>query len=244
MTLVNLFGEIALDATLVAVRDHLVDVKTKLDAINANTDQLEGFTDGIEGLLTSIRDYVDTVETVLGQRLAETTFTGRIGEVQATPTAFTLLARLKDIATALQSVPVTGPLTDGELRAAAVPISAASLPLPAGAALDATLALRYGGGKSPYSATIAAAGNTTVITPATGKRIELLWVSFIPNADNAAANLVRIGHGPASSITVQAYEGYALAHWEPILGAVNARVIVNLATAEPVSLNLTYREVD
>ena len=38
------------------------------------------------------------------------------------------------------TVPVTGPLTDAQLRASAVPVSAASLPLPAGAATQATLA--------------------------------------------------------------------------------------------------------
>lgn len=38
------------------------------------------------------------------------------------------------------SLTVDGPLTDAELRATAVPISAASLPLPAGAATEATLA--------------------------------------------------------------------------------------------------------
>ena len=37
------------------------------------------------------------------------------------------------------TVPVSGPLTDTQLRATAVPVSAASLPLPAGAAADATL---------------------------------------------------------------------------------------------------------
>lgn len=39
------------------------------------------------------------------------------------------------------AVPVTGPLTDTQLRAAPVPISAASLPLPTGAATEATLGL-------------------------------------------------------------------------------------------------------
>lgn len=38
------------------------------------------------------------------------------------------------------AVPVVGPLTDAELRASAVPVSAASLPLPSGAATEATLA--------------------------------------------------------------------------------------------------------
>lgn len=38
------------------------------------------------------------------------------------------------------AVPVSGPLTDAQLRASAVPVSAASLPLPTGAATEATLA--------------------------------------------------------------------------------------------------------
>lgn len=40
------------------------------------------------------------------------------------------------------SVAVTGPLTDAQLRAAAVPVSAASLPLPTGAATESTLSTR------------------------------------------------------------------------------------------------------
>jgi hypothetical protein len=39
------------------------------------------------------------------------------------------------------AVPVTGPLTDTQLRASAVPVSLASAPLPTGAATEATLAL-------------------------------------------------------------------------------------------------------
>jgi hypothetical protein len=40
----------------------------------------------------------------------------------------------------LATVPVSGPLTDAQLRASAVPISATSLPLPSGAATDRTTA--------------------------------------------------------------------------------------------------------
>lgn len=40
------------------------------------------------------------------------------------------------------SVAVTGPLTDAQLRATAVPVSAASLPLPSGAATESTLSTR------------------------------------------------------------------------------------------------------
>lgn len=47
---------------------------------------------------------------------------------------------LTDAELRVTPVSVSGPLTDAQLRAAAVPISVASLPLPAGAATEATLA--------------------------------------------------------------------------------------------------------
>lgn len=49
--------------------------------------------------------------------------------------------------------PVSGPLTDAELRATAVPVSAASLPLPTGAATETTLSALNG--KIPAAATLA-----------------------------------------------------------------------------------------
>lgn len=52
------------------------------------------------------------------------------------------------------AVPVSGPLTDAQLRAAAVPVSAAALPLPIGAATETTLAA--------LNAKIPAAGQTTM----------------------------------------------------------------------------------
>lgn len=50
-------------------------------------------------------------------------------------------AGLTDIQLRAVPVPVSGPLTDAQLRASAVPVSVAALPLPAGAATEATLAL-------------------------------------------------------------------------------------------------------
>lgn len=47
------------------------------------------------------------------------------------------------------SITVDGPLTDAQLRATAVPISAAALPLPAGAATEATLATRAAAAQLP-----------------------------------------------------------------------------------------------
>lgn len=70
-------------------------------------------------------------EATLATRVAEATFTGRFGEVQASPTANTLLARLKDLLTELQ---LKADSTETQ------PVSAASLPLPSGAATQTTLA--------------------------------------------------------------------------------------------------------
>lgn len=93
-------------------------------ATAANQSTLIGHVDGVETLLSAID----------AGKLEEATFTGRVGEVSATPTANTVLGRLKDIDDAL-----AGTLTvDGS--GATQPISASSLPLPAGAATAANQA--------------------------------------------------------------------------------------------------------
>ncbi len=60
----------------------------------------------------------------------------------AVPVSGTVTATgpLTDTQLRASAVPVSGPLTDTQLRAAAVPVSAAALPLPTGAATQATLA--------------------------------------------------------------------------------------------------------
>lgn len=59
-----------------------------------------------------------------------------VGDVE---TAVVAQAPLTDAQLRATPVPVSGPLTDTQLRAVAVPVSAASLPLPTGAAEQATL---------------------------------------------------------------------------------------------------------
>lgn len=81
----------------------------------------------IEGMSTEAKQ--DDLIAELEGKLEEATFTGRVGEVQASPTANTLLGRLKAIQDALaETLAVTGPLTDTQLRASAVPVSLASVP--------------------------------------------------------------------------------------------------------------------
>jgi hypothetical protein len=91
--------------------------------------------------------------------LAEATFTGRVGEVQSTPTVNTLLGRLKSIEDKLDAlqtelnqktepantqtvsgtVTATGPLTDTQLRATAVPVSGAFFQLTQPVSIAATV---------------------------------------------------------------------------------------------------------
>ena len=64
--------------------------------------------------------------------------------------------------------PVSGPLTDAQLRAAPVPVSAASLPLPSGAATEATLAAVSRPSALTVTATGASGAAVTLTLPAVG----------------------------------------------------------------------------
>lgn len=108
----------------------------------------------------------------------------------------------------------------------------------AGADVGDSLQYRFGGGKSAYSGVLTTSGDTTVITPASGKRIRLFWVAFVPNSDNSAANLVTIKIGATTY-----YTGYAMAHWEVFTGAVNDTVKVNLANTQAVAVTIHYMEI-
>lgn len=105
---------------------------------------------------------------------------------------------------------------------------------------------RYSGGKSAAVFTITSSGNTTVITPASGKRIRVFWVSYVPSSDNSNANLVKVGFGTASGSIdsgQEFYRGFVVSHWEPFTGAVDKSVIVNTATAEAINGTIHYQEI-
>lgn len=114
---------------------------------------------------------------------------------------------------------------------------------PSGASVGALVTagtedFRYEGGKTPIAQVVSAAGDTPLATPAAGKRLRVFWVSFIPSVDNVAANLVTVKVGTRSL-----YVGYAMAHWEVFDGLVDAPLVVNCATAEPVAINIHYQEI-
>jgi len=63
----------------------------------------------------------------------------QLGHVTVDNASLAVTGPLTDAQLRASAVPVSGPLTDAQLRATPVPISAASLPLPTGAAKDSTL---------------------------------------------------------------------------------------------------------
>lgn len=111
-------------------------------------------------------------------------------------------------------------------------------------ALDATLQKRYGGGKTPWSRLITAAGDLTVVTPAAGKLIELLWASVVPSPDNVSANLVTIYFEDDDPVTEAKYVVYAVGHWEPLPGPVDKALIVRTENSQPVTVALHFIERD
>lgn len=197
-------------------------------------------------------------------------------DVQLRAAAVPVSGPLTDTQLRATGVPVTGPLTDAQLRALAVAISGTvTLDVATLAALetisianfpatqpisgtvtvvepvsiddnsgslttDGTYDERYSGGKLSFATTVAAAGDTALVTPATGKALRVVWVSAIPSPDNSSANRVRFKFGAAGA---PFYESYAVAHWEVFQGAVDVPLVLNTATAEAVSVTVHYREL-
>lgn len=106
-------------------------------------------------------------------------------------------------------------------------------------AMEGSYDERYSGGKTAFATTVAAAGDSTLITPSAGKRLRVVWVSAIPSPDNTSANRVRLRFAGGSNL----YETYALAHWEVFDGPTDAALILNAQNAEPVSVTVHYREI-
>jgi hypothetical protein len=98
---------------------------------------------------------------------------------------------------------------------------------------------RWAGGHSTVATVISAAGDTTLVTPSSGHRLRVVWVSALPSPDNTAANRIRVRFDSSAPF----YDGYAVGHWEPFDGPVDGPLIINMATSEPVAVNVHYREL-
>lgn len=96
---------------------------------------------------------------------------------------------------------------------------------------------------TPIVATVTAAGDTVIHTPAAGMRIRLHWVSAINDPDEAASPLIKIGFGPTGGpIGTEAYRTYAVAHRQTFESAADEDLIVNLSGAAWVAVTAHIEE--
>lgn len=103
-------------------------------------------------------------------------------------------------------------------------------------ATELTLAERFGGGLTPVTATVTAAGDTTIDpAPGIGNAIKFYWVTAITDPDSASNPLIIIKDGAGTEY----YRVYALAHWEPFLLPDNTALICNLSAATPSGVAIT-----
>lgn len=115
------------------------------------------------------------------------------------------------------SVAVTGPLTDSQLRATAVPVSAAALPLPAGAATETTLSALNG--KVPANLTVTA---TRLLVDGSG----------VTQPISAAA--LPLPSGAATETTLSAINTKTPALGQAAMAASSPVVIASNQTAVPI----------
>lgn len=87
-------------------------------------------------------------------------------------------------------------------------------------------------------ATVTASGNTTVHTPAAGRRIRLRWIYAINDPSAATNPLIKVFLGADEK-----YRVYALSKRQLATGPVNGSLIINLSTTGSVAVTAIIEEV-
>lgn len=133
-----------------------------------------------------------------------------------------LLAKVEAVRALLAApLAVTGPLTDGELRADDVDVADSGERL-----------------YTHVTATVTASGDTTVHPPASGKRIRLRWIYAINDPSDASPPLIRVRLG-----ATEIYRVWALSKRQLVLGAVDAPLIINLDDTGKVAFTALLEEI-
>lgn len=148
----------------------------------------------------------------------------QVGEVQETPSQYTLLGRLKSIWDRLAGI-ATGEKQDVGNNY-----------------LSSIDNYRSGVTKEPLCTTVTSSGGTTLITPTLGKAIRMFWVSAMNSPANDNNPLLKIGFGEGTNVTSEKYRTYAVAHYEKFEGAVNENLNINLSTTGSVAVTIHYEE--
>lgn len=85
---------------------------------------------------------------------------------------------------------------------------------------------------------VTATGDTTLVTPAAGKRIRLQWVYAINDPTAVLSTKITIKLGTA----VQ-YVAWAISKRQQLTGAVDAPLVINLSNLGDVAVTVFYQEV-
>lgn len=96
-------------------------------------------------------------------------------------------------------------------------------------------------GERDYShtvATVTASGNTTIYTPASGKRIRLRWIYAINDPSSESAPLIKVFLGAEEK-----YRVFALSKRQVVTGPVDGALIINLSAAASVAVTALLEEI-
>lgn len=86
--------------------------------------------------------------------------------------------------------------------------------------------------------TVTSAGDTTLVTPSSGKSIRLHWVYAINDPTASTSTKITIKLGSA----VQ-YVAWAISKRQQLTGAVNQPLVINLSNTGDVAVTIFYEEV-
>lgn len=87
-------------------------------------------------------------------------------------------------------------------------------------------------------ATVTASGDTTVHTPAAGKRIRLRWLYAINDPAATTAPLIKVKLGGT-----EVYRVWALSKRQVVTGPTNGALVVNLSTTGTVAVTAILEEI-
>lgn len=86
---------------------------------------------------------------------------------------------------------------------------------------------------------VTASDDTTLITPAAGKRIRIRWIYAINNPTATTATKIKIRFGSNPPI----YNVWAISKRQKKTGAINEPLIINLSAAGDVAVTVIYEEI-
>lgn len=86
--------------------------------------------------------------------------------------------------------------------------------------------------------TVTASGNTTIYTPAAGKRVRLRWIYAINDPGGTSNPLIKVFLGAEEK-----YRVYALSKRQLATGPVDGALIFNLSTTGSVAVTAILQEV-